>query len=62
MNYRNEWINACFTRQTPRETVTAYFTDGRTATYSDGMVEALKSEKVVYMIVSNETGEILHEN
>ena len=58
--YRQEWLNACFSNEKP-EKITAIFNSGREIVYTSRILESLKTDKAVKMIVSNETGEILFE-
>lgn len=58
MNYRDVWLAGCF-GTAARETITAYFKDGREATYSKSLLNDLKTEKIIDCITDDETGEIL---
>lgn len=58
--YRQEWLTACFSTEKP-EKITAIFNSGREIVYTSRILESLKTDKAVKMIISNETGEILFE-
>lgn len=60
-NYRNEWLNACFT-QTAAAPIIATFKNGREANYTMRIFQELKTDPDVKYIIDAETGEILHEN
>ena len=60
MDYRNEWLSACF-EKTEAESIKAYFKNGREADYTMNIYSLLVTDPTVYMIISNETGEIYFE-
>ena len=58
MNYRNEWLNACFGKVKHEESITAIFKGGRKISFPISTMELLKTDPQVVTIYSNETGEV----
>lgn len=61
MDFKNDWLAACFAADGPRQTILVKF-DGREdrVEYSAYMLDMIASEKTVEYITDSETGEILY--
>ena len=61
MNYRSEWLNACFGKTDKAESILAIFKSGREVNYTMSIFNSLVTDPAIKEIVSLETGEVLFE-
>ena len=60
MSYRDQWLSSCFGTSNA-EKIEVTFRNGKTVNYTANIMELLKTDKTVQMIVSLETGELYFE-
>lgn len=62
MNYRNEWLTACFTSSSAAAPIVAVFKNGSEARYTMRIFQDLKTDPAIMYIYDAETGELLHDS
>ena len=62
MNYRNEWLSACFSSSSAAAPIIAVFKNGREERYTMRIFQDLKTDPAISYIYDAETGELLHSN
>lgn len=62
MNYKNEWLTACFTSSSAAAPIIAVFKSGREEHYTMRIFQDLKTDPAVKCIYDAETGELLHDS
>lgn len=61
MNYRNEWLTACFSSSAATPII-AVFKSGREERYTMRIFQELKTDPAISYIYDAETGELLHDS